>query len=406
MFYGWKITALGSAGNFLLQGSTIYIMNAFMEPLNQLYGWTRSDISTIMFFAAIFGALSMPFFSSLALRFPLKIIMTSGAVIGGLSAIGMGITDNLYLFGLLFILAWVSGQAFGGVCANILINKWFYRFQGRAFGICNIGNSLAGATLPFVLMLLIQYTNVQTSWIVYGLIILCFAPLCFLIIVEKPSDINLHVDNVKNSEHENKKESFIPLKTALHYPEVYYIGFTFGFMLMSSSSVLSQLKLRFTDMGIESFTAMTLMCLTAFFAAAAKYLWGWLCDKISPIWVTRFLVLFHIFSLFLLFVPANYTVIIIFTFCFGLSAGGSWAVMPAITAYIFGKENFICTYRAISPFVILKALGFLIVGFSFTLFESYNAAYVVFIVILSCCFMLTLLLKPFAMAQNTCLCNA
>lgn len=221
MFYGWKITALGSAGNFLLQGSTIYIMNAFIEPLNKLYGWTRADISTIMFFAAVFGALSMPLFSSLALRLPLKLIMTSGAVVGGLSAIGMGITDNLYLFGLLFVMAWVSGQAFGGVSANILINKWFYRYLGRAFGICNIGNSLAGAILPFVLMILIQYTDVQTSWIIYGLIILCFAPLCFFLIVEKPSDINLSVDNIKNAEHENKKEVFIPLKTVLQYPEVY-----------------------------------------------------------------------------------------------------------------------------------------------------------------------------------------
>lgn len=407
MFYGWKITALGSAGNFLLQGSTIYIMNAFIEPLNKLYGWTRADISTIMFFAAVFGALSMPLFSSLALRLPLKLIMTSGAVVGGLSAIGMGITDNLYLFGLLFVMAWVSGQAFGGVSANILINKWFYRYQGRAFGICNIGNSLAGAILPFVLMILIQYTDVQTSWIIYGLIILCFAPLCFFLIVEKPSDINLSVDNIKNAEHENKKEVFISLKTVLQYPEVYYIGFTFGFMLMSSSSVLSQLKLRFTDVGIESFTAMALMCLTAFFAAAAKYLWGWLCDKISPVLVTRFLVLFHIGSLFLLFVPTNFAVIFIFTVCFGLSAGGSWAVMPAVTAYIFGKERFICTYRAISPFVILKALGFLIVGFSFKLFGSYNMAYLSFIVILSCCFMLTLLLKPFVLSQQkTHLCNA
>lgn len=382
-------------GNFLLQGSTIYIMNAFIDPLNKLYGWTRSDISTIMFFAAVFGAVSMPFFSSLALRFPLKTVMASGALVGGLSAAGMGITSNLYLFGLLFILTWVSGQAFGGVSANILINKWFNRFQGRAFGICNIGNSLAGAILPFILMILIQYTDVQTTWIIYGSIILCFAPVCFLIIVEKPSDINLYVDNIKTVQ-ENKKEIFIPLKEVLHYPEIYYIGFTFGFMLMSSSSVLSQLKLRFTDIGIESFTAMALMCLTAFFAAAAKYLWGWLCDKINPVSVTRFLVLFHIASLFLLFVPTNYFVIFVFTVCFGLSAGGSWAVMPAVTAHLFGKERFICTYRAISPFVILKALGFLIVGFSYEFFGSYNTAYFIFIMILSCCFILTLFIKPFS----------
>lgn len=123
--------------------------------------------------------------------------------------------------------------------------------------------------------------------------------------------------------------------------------------------------------------------------------------------MTRFLVLFHIGSLFLLFVPTNFAIIFIFTVCFGLSAGGSWAVMPAVTAYIFGKERFICTYRAISPFVILKALEFLIVGFSFKLFGSYNMAYLAFIVILSCCFMLTLLLKPFVLSQQkTHLCNA
>lgn len=403
MFYGWKITLLGSAGNFLLQGSTIYIMNAFIEPLNTLYGWTRADISTIMFFAAIAGAFSMPLFSSLALHIPLRIIMAAGALIGGLSAISMGITDNLYLFGLLFVLTWVSGQAFGGVSANILINKWFSRYQGKAFGICNIGNSLAGAVLPLVLMLLIQYTNVSLSWIIYGTIILCFVPVCLFIIVEKPSDINLYVDNIENAETEKevKKDIVIPLKTVLRFPEVYYIGFTFGFMLMSSSSVLSQLKLRFTDVGLESFTAMLLMCLTAFFCAIAKYLWGWLCDKISPVWVTRILVALHIGSLFLLFIPPNMAVILIFTVCFGLAAGGSWAVMPAITAYLFGKERFISTYRAISPFVILKALGFLLIGFSFSFFGSYNAAYCILIAVLSCCFILTLRIKPLEISQKT-----
>lgn len=76
---------------------------------------------------------------------------------------------------------------------------------------------------------------------------LCFVPVCLFIIVEKPSDINLYVDNIENAETEKevKKDIVIPLKTVLRFPEVYYIGFTFGFMLMSSSSVLSQLKTSF-----------------------------------------------------------------------------------------------------------------------------------------------------------------
>ena len=33
MFYGWKISLLSMGGNFMLQGSVLYCMNAFMEPL-------------------------------------------------------------------------------------------------------------------------------------------------------------------------------------------------------------------------------------------------------------------------------------------------------------------------------------------------------------------------------------
>lgn len=388
MFYGWKLALLGSSGNFLLQGSTVYIMNAFIDPLNSLYGWTRSDISTIMSCAAIGGGLCMPLFSSLALHLPLKMLMTLGALIGGLSAIYMGITDNLFLFGLCFVLTWASGQAFGGVCANILINKWFNIYKGRAFGICNIGNSFAGAILPIILMYLIQYTNVKFAWITYGSIILCCVPLCLILIKEKPEDINLTPDNLplsKSNKNTNTVEccTEISIFDTLKIKEVYYFGLIFGLMLMCASSVMSQLKLRFTDIGFNSNIAMLLMCSTALCSTIAKYLWGWLCDKFNPIIITRVLACCHILSLSFSFLAPTLINSILFAFTFGLSAGGSWSVMPSVVSYFFGKEKFICMYRVISPFVMLKALGFLIIGFSYTIFGTYNQAYILFISIFS-----------------------
>ena len=38
MFYGWKVAAIGSCGNLLIQGSVFYVMNAFIEPLPALHG--------------------------------------------------------------------------------------------------------------------------------------------------------------------------------------------------------------------------------------------------------------------------------------------------------------------------------------------------------------------------------
>ena len=115
MFHGWKLSLLGSGGNFLLHGGLIYMMNAFTEPLAAARSWERGDIGVAMSVAALCGALSMPLLSSLSLRMSLRLLMTLGALIGGASVIVMGQARSLGLFTLFFSIAWINAQAFGGV---------------------------------------------------------------------------------------------------------------------------------------------------------------------------------------------------------------------------------------------------------------------------------------------------
>ena len=48
------------ASNLMLQGSAIYSMNAFMEPLCQQNDWTRMGLNLSLGLAALMGQLSMP----------------------------------------------------------------------------------------------------------------------------------------------------------------------------------------------------------------------------------------------------------------------------------------------------------------------------------------------------------
>lgn len=48
MFYGWKIGLLSMSGNFMLQSCALYVMNAFMEPLCEVNGWSRDAINAGM----------------------------------------------------------------------------------------------------------------------------------------------------------------------------------------------------------------------------------------------------------------------------------------------------------------------------------------------------------------------
>ena len=83
MFYGWKLATIGSCGNLLLQGSVFYTMNAFIEPLVELHGWSRAGIGLSMTFASAMMTLSMPIGIMLTNKMSIRLLMTLGAFIGG-----------------------------------------------------------------------------------------------------------------------------------------------------------------------------------------------------------------------------------------------------------------------------------------------------------------------------------
>ena len=396
MFYGWKLCFVTLMGNLLLQGSLVYMMNAFIDPLTVAHGWTRPQVSFGMSIGALLGGLSSPVWSSLSLRFSLRILMTVGAFIGGSSLIMLGLTSDILMFYVFYSLAWISGQAFGGTVGIILMNQWFSKERGRAFGLCNVGTSFSGAVLPFVLLIVITTFNVQTAWISYGLILLCFVPICWIFVRDKPEMLGLHVDNITPDENDAPSQKPVPVSfdKIFRNKDVYILGLSFGFTFMVVSSVISQLKPRMVDMGLDSYTAMTFSCLTALFLAIAKYFWGKACDKYNTIKVTRALFAAIFASLLLIFVPLiNLYVVFLFSICFGITAGGAMTVLPAAVAFYFGKDSFVFYYRVISTVVLLKALGYSIIALSLHYTGSYDFAYSLFCGVLVLCFASTFLLS-------------
>ncbi|MBW2182223.1 MAG: hypothetical protein JRG81_17930, partial [Deltaproteobacteria bacterium] len=45
VFYGWFIVAIAFIANFISVGTGFYVFNAFMEPLCEIRGWTRTDVN-------------------------------------------------------------------------------------------------------------------------------------------------------------------------------------------------------------------------------------------------------------------------------------------------------------------------------------------------------------------------
>lgn len=260
MFYGWKLATIGSCGNLLLQGSVFYTMNAFIEPLVELHGWSRAGIGLSMTFASAMMTLSMPIGIMLTNKISIRLLMTLGAFIGGLSYVGLGYVDDIRLFAALFAIVWVCGQICGGVVATMLMNRWFAAYRGRAFGLVNMGTSLSGAFLPFVALVLVDTLGVSWAFSILGGLAFLLFPLCWRIIRNTPEDIGLAVDGVAANAFAaaREEEKVIPMnwRELVASRQMWIIGVSFGIGLMAVGGVLSQLKPRFVDTGMSSYVAM------------------------------------------------------------------------------------------------------------------------------------------------------
>lgn len=386
IFYGWKLSFLAAFGNFMVQGGGIYLMNAFIEPFSGLYGWSRGELGTALGIGSFCGMASAPVLASLAMKVSLRLIMTLGALFGGVALFLLGRFDSLALFTLNFCVLWIAGQACGGVVANALMSNWFVKYRGRAFGIVNFGISFSGAVLPFAALVLIKLFSVQTASAILGVFLLvALFPACWLFVRDTPESMGLAPDGetpetgagaaVKNGA---EPETPPTIRELLREPLVYRIGIPFTLALLAAAGVVGQLKPRFSDLGFSDFAAMGFMCVTAFFTAVGKYFWGWICDKIPPLKAARIFFIFCAGALLLAFLPSNLFTVALFCLLSGLGMGGTWTLLPAVVVDVFGRANFMAVYRVVAVFLFFKSLGYIIMGQSYQLTGSYDAAFIFF----------------------------
>jgi nitrate/nitrite transporter NarK len=395
MFYGWKISFVALGGNFMLLGCTTYILNAFMEPLCEANLWSRGQINLVVGLGTFVGQIAMPVMVGLSSRFSLRSLMVIGSLAGGTATFFLGFSNNLWGFAALFTISCVATQACGGVIGNALVSNWFCRYRGRAFGLVNSGTSFSGAILPLLALPMIHAFGIRDAYMILGAATLMLAPASWLIIRDTPQTMGLHPDGSAAALVQQRilPDKNLPYPRMSRNPKGYILGFVFGSALMCGSGVMSQLKPRFADVGLEPYPAMLLACIAALCSALAKYVWGMLCDKFTPVIASKMVMLLSFLSFTLIFLPPTRLGLITFCLAFGSCIGGLWTILPAVTSYYFGSENFLPAYKFISIFILLRCLGFPILGFAHDLSGSYAPADIIFLVLLLICFGLTLLIS-------------
>lgn len=196
MFYGWNLCALSTLGNLIIQGTAIYSMNSFIEPLFEAYGWSRTTTSASMGIAALIGFGCAPLIGTLDMRIGSRKMMCIGSLLAAAALFGMGSTDNYYIFTACFCLVWAASQCCGGLVANGLLCHWFKVHRGLAFGIAAVGMSFAGSIIPIFSLFCITHWGIANAYYILGVCAALLCIPCFLMVRERPEMMGLTPDGL------------------------------------------------------------------------------------------------------------------------------------------------------------------------------------------------------------------
>jgi MFS family permease len=141
--YGCWIIVVAFYVCLVFSGSIFFAFSLFVKPLQEQFGWSRSNIMGAFTCLYLALAFTSPFAGKAVDRFGAKRVMALG---GAIMAIGFlllfALNSPLYFY-LGNIIVGIGGSATGPIPGTAVVSDWFRKKRGLAIGIMSMVSAWA-----------------------------------------------------------------------------------------------------------------------------------------------------------------------------------------------------------------------------------------------------------------------
>ncbi len=307
----------------------------------------------------IVNGVAGPIIGHLVDRIGARIVMTSGALIGGMSLLAIAASSQPWHFYLLYgVLGAIGVAEFGGLVTSAVVAKWFVRKRGRAIAFTTMGISLGGAVMIPVTAYVIDQFGWRMAWIVSGLLIIVLVTLpSFIFMRNTPEDMGLRPDGDPVEPQEAdltdgasaaqrrtaSQEQIWTLGEALRTPSLWLMVLAFGLSSMGLSTMILHQIAYIQDKGFVQLaaTASSITALSAFFC---KPVWGFLLERFPPRYCAAAAYLCAALGLVILIYADSAPMVLLYSVVFGFGMGSGPVLDPVFFADYYGR-TFVGTIR-------------------------------------------------------------
>jgi len=342
---GWKV-AFGSMAGFVLASTYTFGFGAFIQPLEEEFGWSRGDISIGLSVITLTGALISPFMGMLVDRFGPRRLGVPGALMfaAGFSTLALT-TGNIWVWwGLWFLLtfAFVFTQP---LIWSTAIASTFDRQRGLAFAVAMCGNGLASTLAPPLSTWAIATFGWRLAFPTIGLTVgLTVFPILYFFLHSGADKARADPARPLHAREAERPTPALYGMTAhrafrsLVFAKLALVAFLFTF---AAVGIVPNLIPILTSYGLSRAEAAAIAGVAGFSSIIGRLATGALLDRLNPNIVAGSIVLLPIGScLLLLGWPGDLMVAILAAVVMGFSLGAEVDVVAFQTARQFGTARY------------------------------------------------------------------
>ena len=260
-------------------------MNAASGILAELRGWNATMLTSLISLGAVANIAAGLVFGRLAVRYSAKKLSIICCVVWMAVMVGLGLTDNLWIFSACLVLGTGIANALGYQLSPVMISRWFPKRKGIVMGIVTMGIPLCSGMATMIYQTGYHAMGSVGGFLPFIMIAAVALVLLVAFISDRPEDKGFIPDNgvqvsIKE-EQQIKKDSIWTTSKLLRTPQVWIHGITLGTQLLFASGLMVQLFPRLLEIGYSPQTAGMMMMASGLLALPGSYLCGVIDSKIG-----------------------------------------------------------------------------------------------------------------------------
>ncbi|MBI3993272.1 MAG: MFS transporter [Candidatus Lambdaproteobacteria bacterium] len=379
LYYGWVIVGVVLLSN-LVTFSVSVTFGLYITPLEREFGWSRSAIAVGYALGPVAGALTAPLLGMLVDRVGVRLLMPAGGLLGGMAFLLLSRIDALWQFYLLYAVIFVTMYAgVGQLIGATSVTRWFVRRRGRALGIIMMGASGGGMIFIPIQNLLIETLGWRQAFALYGLIamaLICLPGL--LLMANAPEQLgqegNPELTLPRAAGSASQGEDSWTLAQAVRTRVFWTVLAGVMMATVCVSGYFTHVVPFLESVGFTRTQASSAWSFFFFIGMIAKFLWGFVTERIPVRVCLGVCMLGEMVGLFLLMHARSTADLVVYAIVNGLLHGPFLQLLALVWGNYFGRKSIGTILGVTQPATVLAAaLGPLLGGLLFDRFGNYQA---------------------------------